>query len=85
VPSRPDRKRQGGPSAELEAWLALIARVLVFLLGVAILTWQLVATHDHDRVLELIAVALMAPLVGPILVTGLVQLLLALRGQEARP
>lgn len=76
-----DADGQGGPSAELEAWLALVARVLVFLLGGAILTWQTVAVERPDRLLELIGVVLLTPLVGPMLIEGLARLLLALRGK----
>lgn len=79
---RDEQRGGGGPTQSLEEWLGLVARVVCFLLGAAILIWQTVATKDDSFRLEIIAVACMAPLVGPLLVAGLVQLLLALRGER---
>lgn len=76
--------RQGGPSVELEAWLALVARVLVFLLGLAILIWQNLATVNPDRVMEVLGFAMLIPLAGPILLDAAIRLLFALRGKEPR-
>lgn len=68
--SQEDRRK------EIEAWWALIARILAFFLGAMILAYQTLAT-DQDRVLLLL---ISATLMGPMIVAGLSQLLVSLRG-----
>jgi ABC-type spermidine/putrescine transport system permease subunit II len=56
-----------------QAWWGFVSRVLGFLVGVALLALD----HKHLTLLE---VAIVAPLMGPAIVTGAVQMLTAARG-----
>jgi hypothetical protein len=62
--------------AAFEAWWALIARVIAFLLGATILVWQM-AFEDADR-LYLIVAAI--GLMGPTVAQSVATVLVALRG-----
>jgi hypothetical protein len=65
----------------MEAWWAFIARVLAFLLGGAILTWQTVF-EDADRIYLIIAGL---GLCGPVVAQSVAQMFAAIRSGFVEP
>lgn len=64
--------------AEIEAWWALIARILAFFLGSGILIWQTVV-EEHDRLYLTIAGV---GLCGPVVAASVATVFAAMRGSN---
>lgn len=65
---------------EIEAWWALIARILAFFLGAVILGYQAFSSTEDATVLTLVASGLM----GPMVAAGVAQVLSSWRGSQER-
>jgi hypothetical protein len=61
---------------EIEAWWALIARILAFFLGAVILAYQTFSSTNDGVVLILVSAGLM----GPMVAAGVAQVLASWRG-----
>ena len=66
---------------DLEAWWGFISRILAFMLGVTIIVTQVVLP-EHK--LDWLEVLIAAPLMGPAVVQGVAQILVAAREGEGK-
>lgn len=73
---------QGPPDrrAEIEAWWALVARILAFFLGCVILSFSAFVL-EAELVEKLIWAAIGLGLMGPVAINGVAQALDAIRGK----
>lgn len=69
---------QGDRRAEIEAWWALIARILAFFLGALILVYQTLFEAEDRFLLICAAVGLM----GPMVAAAVAQVVAAARGGQ---
>lgn len=65
---------------EIEAWWALVARILAFILGALILAWQTLVGQTSNPLPWLVG----ASLLGPVVAASLAQILAAWRGNGGR-
>ena len=67
--------------AEIEAWWALIARILLFFLGGAILSYRVVFAPPTETTETIIWIAVAIGLMGQVALTGVAQAFDAVRGR----
>jgi hypothetical protein len=74
TPSGPDNGQHRRD--EIEAWWALVSRILAFVLGAIILLYETALDPGRTQILILVAAGLM----GPMVAAGVAQVIQAMRG-----